>query len=92
NVVISFGEENKFYKEVMESGSNKSLVQEAVNKVMGVDLNIKFVVREDLDGTKETKEAQVEKKMKSSEEMKPVIEKAMDVFGGHVVRDMMEDN
>ena len=90
-VVIGFEKEYAFNKEALDTESNKAIVQEAVCKVAGVPLRIEFKVLDVSEDTLKEKAVQEKRREKSKEEMKPVIEKAMDVFGGHVVRDLMEE-
>ena len=68
-------------KEALETESNKSVVQEAVSKVAGSPLRIEFKVLEVSEDAIKEKAEKDERREKSKEEMKPVIEKAMDVFG-----------
>lgn len=89
--VIGFGPEYSFNKEALESANNKSIVEEAVNKVTGASPRVKFTLLEEGDKSLDKKDLSAGKKTKAREEMKPVVEKAMDVFGGHVVRDLTED-
>ncbi|MDD4956897.1 MAG: DNA polymerase III subunit gamma/tau [Candidatus Omnitrophica bacterium] len=90
-VVIGFDKEHSFNKEVLESESNKMLVQEAVNKVTGTAPALEFTILEFLGAEADRKDSKKERMEKAREEIKPVIEKAMDIFGGHIVRDFMED-
>ena len=90
-VVIGFGREHAFNMEALETENNKSVVKEAADKVTGSSPRIEFVFLEFSEETEKKEDEIVRKKAKAKEEMKPVIEKAMDVFGGHVVRDVMEE-
>lgn len=86
-IVIGFSRDHVFNKDAMESEANKSVLQEAVDKVAGKPTRIEFSVLEFLGEEKDSKQM-FEKDKAASEQMKPVIEKAMDVFGGRVVRDV----
>lgn len=90
-IVIGFDKEHAFNKDAVETNGNKVIVEEAVNKVAGFPLKVEFRVLEISEEAQKEETAEAERREKSKEEMKPVIEKAMDVFGGHVVRDLMED-
>jgi len=90
-VVIGFGRDHAFNKEALEAGDNKVLIEEAVRKVTGAAPRIEFALLDFLGENEEDSRKKAEKKDLAREMMKPVIEKAMDVFGGHVVRDIMED-
>lgn len=99
-VVIGFGKEFSFNKEALEAETNRSVIQEAVNKITGGSPNLEFTVLEFLSKSDDTGQrhpsillktgagAAIDKKER--EKMKPIIEKAMDIFGGHVVRDVTE--
>ncbi|MBD3295957.1 MAG: DNA polymerase III subunit gamma/tau [Candidatus Omnitrophica bacterium] len=88
-VVIGFDEDHAFNKEVLESEGNRSILQEAVEKITGaparIEINILDFLGSDKEHTRDDKRPD-----ETSEQMKPVIEKAMDVFGGHIVRDVKE--
>jgi len=92
-VTIGFSKEYTFNKDALATGTNKSMIEEALEKVTGSLPKLEFTIQESPgEDTTEIKNAEyADKKNKAKEEMKPVIEKAMDVFGGHVVRDIMED-
>jgi DNA polymerase III subunit gamma/tau len=91
-IVIGFDKAHSFNKDALETGSNKVVVQEAADKVMGRAVRLIFKTLEASSPDSAGKLEKLAKKEKAAEEMKPVIEKAMDVFGGHVVRDLMEDS
>jgi hypothetical protein len=90
-VVIGFGKDHAFNKEAIEMESNRSIIEEAVNKVTGGSPRVEFTLLEFLGESAEKGDDEVKRKIRAKETMKPFIEKAMDVFGGHVVRDFMED-
>jgi len=90
-VVIGFGKDHAFNKEAIEMESNRSIIEEAVNKVTGGSPRVEFTLLEFLGESAEKSDDGVKRKIRAKETMKPFIEKAMDVFGGHVVRDFMED-
>lgn len=91
-VVIGFSNEYAFNKEVVEAGANKSLIEEAVNKVTGAQPRLEFAVLDFLgeEPPEKTNDKIKEKQLRDKEAMKPSIEGAMDVFGGHIVRDITE--
>jgi len=89
-VVLGFGKEHAFNKEILENENNKQLILEAVQKVTGHNTRLEFTL---LDFLSEEADHIEEKKAKLSQEkeiMKPIIEKAMDIFGGQVIRDITE--
>ncbi len=90
-VVIGFGKAHAFNKEALEANGNKSVVEEAVSKITGTSPRVEFTILEFLEEDIEAKENNAEKKTKAKEKMKPSIEKAMDIFGGQIVRDFLED-
>jgi DNA polymerase-3 subunit gamma/tau len=93
-VVIGFKKEHSFHKETLEVGDNRKLIEEAVKKVTGASPCVDFTFPEFWgEAAEETESAPVpeEKGEKPAEEIKPCIEKAMDIFGGHVVRDIPEE-
>ncbi|MFH1665833.1 MAG: DNA polymerase III subunit gamma/tau [Candidatus Omnitrophota bacterium] len=89
-MMIGFGKDHIFYKEALESAANKSVVEEAVSKVMGMPLRVEFTILEFLGDSSEKRPGEDKPDM-FREEIKPIIEKAMDIFGGHVVRDIREE-
>ncbi len=91
-VVIGFGKDHLFNKEALEADSNRSVIEEAVNKVTGKSPQIEFTLLEFLGESAEKSDDAAKRTARAKEKMKPVIEKAMDVFGGHVVRDFMEED
>ena len=90
-VVIGFDKEHAFNKEALETESNKNVIEEAVNKVLGASPRLEFTLLEFLDDSAEQDTAKTERVKIEKEVMGPVIEQAMDVFGGHVVRDLKEE-
>ena len=89
--VIGFGKDHAFNKEALEMESNRIIIEEAVSKVTGKSTRVEFTLLEFLGESAEKDEDMITKKADAKKKMKPVIEKAMDVFGGHVVRDFMEE-
>ncbi len=89
-VVIGFGKDHAFHKETLEAGDNKCLIEEAVNRVTGSSLRVEFVLLEISDRPGDTGADDPGKETEAKEKMKPVIDAAMDVFGGCVVRDITE--
>jgi len=90
-LVIGFGKDLAFNKEVLETENNRKIIEEAANKVTGFTPRVEFVLLDFLGGAKEKNEDIVKQKNIAKEKMKPIIEKAIDVFGGHIVRDFVEE-
>ncbi len=90
-IVIGFDAEHAFNKEALET-NGRDIVEEAIKKVTGSQPKLEFTVLEFLGKDPEKEEVVPARKAESREKMKPVIEKAMDVFGGHLVQDFTEDN
>jgi DNA polymerase-3 subunit gamma/tau len=88
-VIIGFDGDHAFNKEVLESEGNRGILQEAVEKITGAPARIEISILDFLGSEKEPQRDE-ERSKEASEQMKPVIEKAMDVFGGHIVRDIKE--
>lgn len=94
-VIIGFSKGHSFNKEVLETDSNREIVEEAVRKISGGVPKLEFTFLEFLGDSAEKHNQSEQKKkdiIEEREKIKPVIEKTMDVFGGHVVRDIKEDN
>ncbi|MBL7072560.1 MAG: DNA polymerase III subunit gamma/tau [Candidatus Omnitrophica bacterium] len=89
-LVIGFGKDLTFNKEVLETETNRKIIEEAANKVTGCAPRVEFILLEFLGAAEEESAEVSRKKNETREKMKPVIEKAMDVFGGHLVRDFTE--
>ena len=93
-VVIGFKKEHSFHKETLEVGDNRKAIEEAVKKVTGTSPRVEFTFPEFWGEAAEETDSGTsseEKDEKPAEEIKPCIEKAMDIFGGHVVRDIPEE-
>ncbi len=86
-VVIGFTKDHLFNKEVLETGMNRSVIEEAVRKITAAPSVVEFITLEFPGEVVAKKAATAAKKDMSKKKIKPVIEKAMDVFGGHIVRD-----
>jgi hypothetical protein len=89
-VVIGFGKDHAFNREALDTGDNRSFLEEALSKVTGSSPRLELTLLEFLG-----EEAQEEKKPSREntvvkEDLTPMIEKAMDVFGGNIVRDSTE--
>jgi len=89
-VVIGFGQDDTFNKDVLESDSSRRLIDEAVASVLGASPKLEFKLLEFLGKSSKDAAETEKKKAKDKEALKPVMEKAMDIFGGHVVRDFTE--
>lgn len=87
SLVIGFDRSNSFNKEALETGANKTVLQEAADKVMGRPVRIGFRILENKVPEGQSYAETPGKKESVKEEVNPAIEKAMDIFGGHVVRD-----
>ena len=87
-LVIAFQKEHSFNKEVLEIETNKKVIQEAANKIVSNNVKIEFVFSEIAHNNK--KDDLQEKKI-VKKEMQPFIEKSIDIFGGQISRDIMED-
>ncbi len=93
-VVIGFKKEHSFHKETLEVGDNRKVIEEAVKEVTGASPRVDFTFPEFWgEAAEETESAPAPKEEgeKPAEEIKPCVEKAMDIFGGHVVRDIPEE-
>lgn len=88
NILIEFDKEHEFYKETLETEANREILKEAVEKVTGATPRVKFQIGQTTEEDVKQVEKQEEAKAEAREKMKPVIEQALDVFGGHVVRDI----
>lgn len=91
-IVIGFGKAHAFNKEALETAANKSIIEEAINKVTGASPKIEFTLLEFLDKPKGKNDGyDLSERKTARENMKPIIQDALDVFGGHIVRDVAED-
>ena len=90
-IVIGFDKDHAFYKEALEAGDNVKVVEEAVKAVTGHQVRVDFTILEFLGGSSPEREADDVRKEEEKAQVKPIIEKAIDIFGGHVVRDISED-
>ena len=93
-LTIGFPKELKFHKEVLESQDNKRLIEEALNKVLGLDLKAVLTLvepinikrpqssgsEENLDGyPSETGEP-------SKDQVDPIVKAALEMFGGSIAK------
>ncbi|KJJ84960.1 DNA polymerase III, subunit gamma/tau [Candidatus Omnitrophus magneticus] len=87
-VTIIFKHDKVFIVEMLSSGSTKSIIEDAFKSVFGKVP--KFEIKQ--DGAKENEKSsqKIIEKKQGKDEMHPVIEKAMDIFGGRIVRDTQE--
>lgn len=91
-VVIGFGKEHTLNRDFLDNGDNRGVVEEAVGKVTGASPKVEFAIRDFLGGpSKDAPPADASNRARAREEINPLIEKAMDVFGGQIVRDLNED-
>lgn len=90
-VVIGFGQDKAFHRDILDAENSRKIIQEALSGILGISPKLEFKVLEFLGGPGKDKGADPEKKSKTREAMKPVIDKAMDIFGGEVVRDISEE-
>ncbi|MFA6636423.1 MAG: DNA polymerase III subunit gamma/tau [Candidatus Omnitrophota bacterium] len=90
SLAVGFDKENIFNKEALETGPNRSVLQEAADKLMGRPVRISFSILENESGQEKNRLELEQKKVIEKEKMKPAIEKALDIFGGHVVRDISD--
>ena len=91
-VVIGFGKEHTLNRDFLDNGDNRAVVEEAVGKVTGASPKVEFAIRDFLGGpSKDAPPADASKRAREREEINPLIERAMDVFGGQIVRDLNED-
>jgi DNA polymerase III subunit gamma/tau len=93
SLIIGFGEDHKFNKEVLEVEDNKRLLQGIAKELTGSTPKLEFKILDFL-GKKADKKLEEKQKIKEKtrNKLNPVIEKAMDVFGGQVIRDVAEEN
>ena len=94
-VVIGFKKENSFHKETLEIGDNRKVIEEAVKKATGGTPRVEFTFPEFWGESAEESPASPAPASPvpagPTQKIKPCIEKALDVFGGHVVRDIPEE-
>ncbi len=87
-VVLAFNKEHSFNIEVLETGDNKKLIEEALTSVFGTCPKLEFIALEAEEKvSKEDLVKTEEKHSKVKEATDHIIEKALDVFGGRIVRD-----
>jgi len=91
-VILGFGQNHGFNKEVLEAKDNKDLIKEGILNVLGVSPKLEFKVLEFLGGSSEEGTVSRKKAAKIKESLNPHIQKVIDVFGGHIIRDNMEGN
>ena len=89
-VIIGFGKDHNFNKDAMEAEINRTIVEEAIKKVTGKTPKLKFQTLELSDDAEKQEAEKSAMLTRTREVMNPVIDKAMDIFGGNVVRGMTE--
>jgi hypothetical protein len=73
---------------MLEYESNRDLVEEAVKTITGRRCRIEYVLIDLSETSVRKKEEDKEDLGEIREKLKPVVDKAMEIFGGHVVRDI----
>jgi len=91
-VVVGFGQNDSFNKDVADSKNARELLEEALNSILKTIPRIEFRVLEFLGKSSDREEQKALKKIETKAKLKPVIEKAMDVFGGQVVGDIVDES
>ncbi|MBF0253500.1 MAG: DNA polymerase III subunit gamma/tau [Candidatus Omnitrophica bacterium] len=90
NVILGFAKGQEFHKDVLNTGENKDFLEKIIAEFVGPNVKLELKVFDFMGNSdKDKKEAQ-KKIEKMREATNPVIEKAMDIFGGQIVKDMME--
>jgi len=89
-VVIGFGRDHAINREALDTGDNRSFLEEALSKVTGASPRLELTLLEFLGEESSGKKKAPSDNTVIKEDLKPMIEKAMDVFGGSIVRDSTE--
>ncbi len=76
-LAIAFEDGFRFHKEAIEKSENKELVQKTINDCLNIDIEIKFVMADDIANNNEEKQ--------EKEQDKDLIKKVIDVFGEELV-------
>ncbi len=90
-VIIGFGKDHTFNKEVLESGDNKELIAEAASSVLGTSPRLEFRILEFMGESREEAGLAEKRRDEARKASNPIIEKAMDVFGGRIIQDQTEE-
>ncbi|HNX90534.1 MAG TPA: DNA polymerase III subunit gamma/tau [Candidatus Omnitrophota bacterium] len=90
-IVIGFSEDHAFKKEMLETEENKKVLTKTFADVIGGTPTVEFRILGFLGKTSKENPDNA-RKNEAKKAMNPIIEKAMDVFGGQVVRDVMEND
>ncbi|MFA5523375.1 MAG: DNA polymerase III subunit gamma/tau [Tissierellales bacterium] len=76
-LTIAFDDGFRFHKEAIEKSENKELVQQIINKYLNANLEVKFVMADDI--------VNVDEENQEKEEDKELVQKVVDVFGKELV-------
>lgn len=93
-LTIGFPKELKFHKEVLEEQDNKRLIEEALNKVLGLDLKAVLTLVEPVNikrpespNSKEDSDEHIlEAGESDKEQVDPIVKAALEMFGGSIAK------
>jgi len=92
-LTIGFPKEFQFHKEVLETPDNRLLIEEAISKVLSVDLRVALILVEPANVQNRNKAGYFEKDISEDlsnkgesvkKDIDPIVQSALEMFGGNI--------
>jgi len=92
-LTIGFPKEFQFHKEVLETPDNRLLIEEAISKVLSVDLRVALILVEPANVQNRNKTGYFEKDISEDlsnkgesvkKDIDPIVQSALEMFGGNI--------
>lgn len=91
-LVIGFSKSEAFNRDALDTAESKKIIENAVRRLAGEITRVKLVVLDFLGGEEKQEKEASSSSRSALKEMRPALESVMDAFGGHVIRDYMEES
>jgi len=86
-ILVGFPKELNFHREVLEEKQNKDSIEAALSQILDTPVRLQFIITDrNLEGVKEAKEAAPVLTKDELKKKEPVINSALNIFGGKILR------
>lgn len=86
-ILVGFPKELNFHREVLEEKQNKDSIEAALSQILDTPVRLQFIITDrNLEGVKEVKEAAPVLTKDELKKKEPVINSALNIFGGKILR------
>lgn len=86
-ILVGFPKELNFHREVLEEKQNKDSIEAALSQILDTPVRLQFIITDrNLEGVKEIKEAAPVLTKDELKKKEPVINSALNIFGGKILR------